>query len=136
MARTYYGGSFAPELTEPTLARYADLVRTTDPASVIGDYLRQLMKVVNAWWALPESTGPAGEKHASGRGVLQPLDETIKSELWELIPWAGEINAIQAELDNLPSGELRDAAFHLLWYVKELDLDREPLTLERVSQQA
>lgn len=133
MSRTYYGGSFAPELTEEKLQRYADLVRSTEPSEVIGDYLRQLLKVVTAWWALPESTGPVGEKHASGRGVLQPLDEPIKNELWELIPWAGEINAIQTELDKLPSGELRDAAFHLLWYVKELDLDREPLTLQRVS---
>jgi hypothetical protein len=40
-------------------------------------------------------------------------------------------------LDTLPSDtpsqkSLRDAAFHLLWHVVELDKDREPITADKL----
>lgn len=133
MAQTYFGGSFAPELTDQKLEQYADLVRTVEPSTQIGDYLRQLLKAVQVWWALPVSTGGEPTPHQSGRGILQPLTEEIKQTLWDHIPWEAELNAIQAELDTLPAGDLRNAAFHLLWHVKELNLDREPLTREQVG---
>ena len=33
----------------------------------------------------------------------------------------------------LEDTQLRDAAFHLLWHVKELDLDREPITTDKLA---
>jgi hypothetical protein len=44
---------------------------------------------------------------------------------------------VQASLTNdtkpeLESTEIRDAAFHLLWYAKELTLDREPITSDMI----
>lgn len=132
-SKTYYGGSFAPELSESDLAFYKSQIDKTDPQTVLGDYLRKTLKPIETWWNLPESVGPSGELHPSGRGVLQPLDAEVAEELWEDIPWQAEINAIQAEFEKMPTGELRNIAFHLLWYLNELNLDREPLTRQRVN---
>jgi hypothetical protein len=38
--------------------------------------------------------------------------------------------------DGLRAGELRNAAFHLLWFCKELTLDREPLTVDKLAAAA
>jgi hypothetical protein len=132
-SRTYYGGSFAPEMSETDFRYYKSRIDQTDVETVLGDYLRKTLKPIETWWDLPESVGPSGELHKSGRGVLQPLDAEVLEALWEDIPWEPEINAIQAEFEKMPTGELRNIAFHLLWYLKELNLDREPLTRQRVN---
>lgn len=132
-SRVYLGGSFAPEITEDLLSQYSSLIQETNSKTIIGDCLRKLLKPVLTWWELPESTGPTSGLHQSGRGILQPLDEAIQKELWEDLPWDEELKVIQEAIEQITSKDLRNAAFHLLWYVKELNLDREPLTLQRVS---
>jgi hypothetical protein len=62
-----------------------------------------------------------------------PLEQKYVEALDSVTPWMRELNTLSTvngdgPLDKLPNGELRDAAFHLLWHAKELTLDREPLT--------
>ena len=132
MPQVYYGGSFAPQLTQNLLNEYIALINETDAQTKLGDYLRKILKPVTSWWQLPESTTQGDSLHKSGRAILMPLDEEIKNLLWEDLPWEEEVEIIQQEFEQLPSGPLRNAAFHLLWHVKELNLDREPITLDKL----
>lgn len=121
------GGTFAPQLTDESLASYKELKPADGP---VGDAMETLLKCVEKWWDLPESQGTEITRHPVGRGVIVPLEDSIAKTLWDLIPWDHELNAIQQLFDTIDSknAELRNAAFHLLWFVKELNLDREPMT--------
>lgn len=127
------GGSFAPPLTDEKLAAYASLADGASPE--VKDAMGTCLACVKKWWDLPFS-GPTGSTpHPSGVGTIVPLDEPIAAALEPHIPWKHEIAAIQWLFDNIPAGqkELRDAAFHLLWHVIELDLDREPITADLIK---
>lgn len=127
------GGSFAPPLSDALLAAYEALATSASPE--IKDAMQKLLQCVKHWWQLPDSSTARSVPHPSGRGMHVPLDKPIADALWDDIPWGHELNAIQALLNTIPEGQrdLRDAAFHLLWYVRELDLDREPITLDKVN---
>lgn len=126
------GGSFAPPLTDELLAAYHALLATLDPREPVADAFRTLLACVEKWWSLPESTGTKARPHASGSGVIVPLEDRYQSELWELIPYGDELAAYGQRFDAL-TGELRQAAFHLLWHVNELNLDREPITQDKLG---
>lgn len=105
------------------------------------DALDKLLACVKLWWELPESTGTADDQKLKirhrGKDVrvkITALTPDLVKQLWDAVPWAYELNAMQALFDTIPdeSKVLRDAAFHLLWYVKELEKDREPLTADRL----
>lgn len=130
-APNYAGGSFAPPLSDEQLAAYKALAEST--AGPVGDAMRTLLKCCLNWWNLPEST-TVSKLHSSGRGQIVPLDEPIKAALYDDIPWDHELAAIQSLFDGIPAGHkaLRDAAFHCLWVVKELNLDREPITADKL----
>lgn len=128
MSNQRLGGTFAPPLTDELLASYRSLKPTDGP---VGDALETLLKCVEKWWELPESQGTAVRRHPVGVGTIVPLEQNIADALWDLIPWDHELNAIQSLFDTIDatsSKPLRDAAFHLLWFVKELNNDREPMT--------
>lgn len=127
------GGSFAPPLSEELLASYEALAAKAD--APVRDAMSTLLACVKRWWDLPYS-GPEGSApHASGVGTIIPLDAPIAAELEPHIPWGHEIAAIQGLFDAIPveQRDLRNAAFHLLWHVKELDLDREPITSDLIK---
>lgn len=130
------GGSFAPPLTDDLLAYYAGLIDTLPRESQVREALTKLYQCCDEWWEQPESTGGNGtSNHKSGRGIVVNLDEPVKKALWEYIPWTEELNLYGELFDRLSpitEKELRNAAFHLLWYVKELDLDREPITKDKL----
>lgn len=125
----------APPLSDDKLAAYVNLA-TSQPDGPVRDAVCALLDCVKFWWELPEST-LEGVSHPSGRGKSIPLTDELKAKLFDLIPWDHELDGIQALLDKLPSegnaAELRNAAFHLLWHVKELARDREPITLDKVG---
>lgn len=127
--RTQIGGSFAPPLTDELLAAYHALA--LEAGEEIRDAMLKLHACAAQWWELPESTGD-GKPHPSGRGYIVALDAPIATALWEAIPWTRELDMFGALFDTLPTGRLRNAAFHLLWFAKELDLDREPLTSDKL----
>lgn len=127
------GGSFAPPLTDELLAKYESLASAAD--APVRDAMSTLLACVRKWWNLPYS-GPTGSTpHPSGVGTIIPLDAPIAAELEPHIPWGHEIAAIQGLFDAIPveQRDLRNAAFHLLWHVKELDLDREPITSDLIK---
>lgn len=125
------GGSFAPPLTDELLDKYELLANAaTGP---VRDGMLVCLRCCRKWWDLPESTGD-GRPHPSGRGVIVDLDAEFAEQLDEHIPWQHEIAALQGLFDGLdPAGkELRNAAFHLLWHVIELNNDREPMTADKI----
>jgi hypothetical protein len=73
------------------------------------------------------------------------LEDAEIARIWDAVPWPHEVDALQAELDKWFADEtaskvapksltdLRNAAYHLVWYARELTLDREPLTAESVK---
>ena len=131
--RDRIGGSFAPPIDEALLDQYAQLVATAPEQ--IADALRALLNCFRQWWEQPES-GPDGSRpHPSGRGTIVPLDEPIASALYDHIPWREELDmyaALFERIDAVKHAALRNACFHLLWYARELDLDREPITADKV----
>jgi hypothetical protein len=140
MAKPRIGGTFAPPLTPEKMDRYAQL------ASVAPEMVRlemtKLLDMVRAFSDGP-TRGTAGERHPSGAGTIVPLADAEIKRLWDLVPWNDEkpgdhVNEcrVLAELFDgispVKQKELRDAAFHLLWYANELALDREPITADRL----
>lgn len=98
------------------------------------DALTVLLRCVRSWWELPESKrrGPELALKHRGQNVtvpVVPLEEDHVKSLWDLVPWHRELDAMQGLFDDIPvqSNILRDCAFHLLWYARELCHDREPL---------
>lgn len=135
---------FAPPLSDEKLARYRELAEGLPEADRVRDAMLTMLDCVETWWDLPESK----RKDASrlkivhgGKAVtvpITPLEEKHVKVLWEVTPWMDELNALSTAnddgpLDALPPGELRDAAFHLLWHCKEITLDREPVTSDRLA---
>jgi hypothetical protein len=126
------GGSFAPPLTDEMLAGYRDHAAKAAPE--IADAMRELLACVDHWWGLPDSKR-AGKAHASGTGTMIPLEAEHADALDSLIPWRKELDNYAKLFDTIDPARdkaLRDAAFHLLWHVNELDLGREPITADKL----
>lgn len=133
---------FAPPLTDELLARYRELAEGAEPE--VRDALQELLTCVEAWWQLPESTrNDVRRWQFVHRGqqvecIEQPLDHEHIQSLWEVTPWMRELNTLSNSqetglFDGL-QGDLRNAAFHLLWHCKEITLDREPMTSDKLPQ--
>lgn len=138
---------FAPPLTDELLARYEALIADLkDPQQAeLHDAMQTCLACVKAWWELPEST-KKGKKWAIKNGATGedleyrevPLEEAHVKQLWDVTPYMRELQALEPLFDALPLSppELRNAAFHLLWHAKEITLDREPLTQDKLHAAA
>lgn len=129
-----FGGSFAPPIDEAKLARYRALADGVGDA-MIGGYMRDLCDMVALFRQTPDSTRPA-TPHPSGRGAIVPLEEDEIARIWNAVPWPRECDVMGEAFDRLdPQREkdTRDAAFHLLWFARELTQDREPITTDRLE---
>lgn len=132
--KTLAGGSFAPPLTDELLAKYRHMIDSLDNLSQVYDCMNKLHKCCAAWWDLPESDTAGPQTHMTGARV-QLLDGPVRAKLFDLIPWMEELDVMGTVLDKIdPSShrDLRNAAFHLLWHAKELCLDREPITKDKL----
>lgn len=130
----HIGGSFAPPLSDETLEGYRKLIDAVPERSQLRDALEAVYRCSTAWWEQPESTGD-GKPHASGRGTVVALEKPIAEALWEHIPWREELDTFAALFDTISNETekpLRDCAHHLLWHARELDLDREPITTDKL----
>lgn len=152
----YIGGSFAPPLSDAKLAGYKSAVAAL-PASPAKDACASLLHCCGVWWGLPEPAGTKATAHPSGKGTIVAMSDGHKQALDEHIPWGHELDSMQNLFDGLPTGTegeqfvdvdggkvrraivtdpkakaVRDMAFHLLWHVRELNLDREPLTADKL----
>lgn len=126
------GGSFAPPLAADTLAAYRALAASAPPQ--VRDAMNVLLVLAEEHRKHPESTA-AGAPHPSGRGRIVPLAVAVADALDPLVPWDEELEmfaAVFGRIDGAEDKSLRDAAFHLLWYAKELSLGREPLTCDKL----
>lgn len=146
MSHRQAGGSFAPPIDDAKLGKYRALA--AQAGGPVKDAMQTLLKCVGKWWDLPESRSGNDTPHPSGRGLIRKLDKEFADQLDELIPWEHELKAMAALFGELPDGQeerggevvivnqtaadLRNAAHHLLWYVKELNLDREPITRDKL----
>jgi hypothetical protein len=138
------GGSFAPPLTTEKLDAYAGLHDgIEDPVVkyVFGNLLACAKKFQETGESkekpVPHPMDGAEVQTSDGKtGVLRakvvPLEKAEIDRIWDDVPWPYECDAYGQQLDVLPPGELRNAAYHLLWYARELTADREPMTTDRV----
>lgn len=120
----------APALTDDLLATYRSLKPAGGP---IADAMETLLQCVEKWWELPESSGQDKQYYPLVGSEIVKLDKEIQDQLYDLIPWDHELKAMGQLFDTISSATdkpLRDAAYHLLWYVKEFNFDREPITQE------
>lgn len=131
--RKQIGGSFAPPLTDEALDKYAKLIDAIPKNSQLRDSLEKVYVCCTKWWDAPESEGTDVHKHPSGRGLIIDLEKNIADSLFDVIPWMEELDIIGNVFDKITDNkELRNAAFHMLWHCKELCLDREPMTSDKL----
>jgi len=130
MATRYIGGSFAPPLTPEKLEDYKVLAEECQDRKVDG-YMADLIKMVELFRETPESKN-GGSAHPSGRGAIVPLEDSEIERIWDAVPWPEECDVMGKAFDVLPPGDLRNAAYHLLWYARELASDREPITTDKL----
>ena len=128
MAKQQVGGSFAPPITAELLAKYQTLAGATTPQ--VKDAMLRLCTMVEVFHRTPESK-LEGTPHDSGKGVVVPLEEVEIKRIWDYVPWDYECDAIGVVFDVL-TGDVRNAAYHLLWYARELAMDREPITTDKL----
>ena len=129
--RSEAGGSFAPPIDDAKLSAYKQLIDALDPKTPAGGYARELVTMFETFQQTPPSTLP-GKKHPSGTGEIVPLEESEVARMWELVPWKEECDTMGKAFDAL-TGDVRNACFHLLWYARELTLDREPITTDKLG---
>ena len=150
-----FGGSFAPPLSKGKLATYEKLALECQDRRV-KDEMQKLIKMMKKFQETPESP-LKGSPHPVGpnasRGGRTPMivmleDKEVK-RIFEVVPWEDECELVSEIFSKLPSGssqgpgrkhivtnqtvyDLRNAAFHLLWFARELAADREPLTNDKL----
>ncbi len=129
-----FGGAFAPPISQAHLTGYTILIDAVADATKRAA-LQRLLSCVTHWYNLPESDPTQGKMHPCGVGTIIPLDSTVKNALAQHIPSGPEIKIYEAVAESINHNthkDLRNAAHHLLWHVKELALGREPITLDKV----
>lgn len=131
----YVGGTFAPPLTDETLKEYGDLIEQMG-MSPVRDAMLVLLLCCQQWWKLPEPQHSQKSQHPSGTGFIVPLESAHAETLDEYIPWKHELEAMKGLFEGINSvgqRDIRNAAFHLLWCVIELDNGREPITKDKLG---
>ena len=133
---------YAPPITAQKLSDYEALIAAM-PVSPVKESLQKLLACVNAWFVLPDSPRTDGElvNHIHNGQLVTvkevPFTQELIEQLWDVTPWMHELAGLSTTNDDglfdSLSGPIRDAAFHLLWHVKEITLDREPMTLDKLS---
>ena len=138
---------FAPPIDSKRLDRYKSLAAIAD--APVQDAMEELIRMVEKFQETPESREPGlalqteytRNPFRNEKGIpkpppkIVPLEQVEVNRMWDFVPWPHEINAMAALFDQIPNEskkELRDAAFHLIWFARELVLDREPMTNDKL----
>lgn len=134
---------FAPPIDSAKLDEYEKLAsQATGP---VADSIGQLIAMVRLFLETPKSTRPAETVHLravrDGKTITSasciPLEDAEVERIWDAVPWEHELDAMGQlfeSISNETHKPLRDAAYHLLWYGRELTRDREPMTVEMLGQ--
>lgn len=129
MARQLLGGSFAPPIDDAKLAAYEALVPSDDRQ--VADSMTKLITMLRKFRETPESQ-LAGRPHPV-IGTIVPLEDAEVQRIWDVVPYREECDAIGLVFERLSVCEVRNAAFHLLWFAYELTADREPITKDKLQ---
>lgn len=129
MTRPNIGGSFAPPLPPEKLQGYVTLAESC-PDRQCKEKMLELIKMKEEFDKTPSSVLP-GTPHPVGVGVIVPLETEEVERIWDVVPYANECDGIGQLFDQL-KGDVRNAAYHLLWFARELAADREPLTNDKL----
>lgn len=122
------GGNFAPPLDDAKLDIYEQLANGASRR--VKEHMIELIKMLRKFRETGESQavaqpGPLGLP-------ITPLEEAEVERIWDVVPWPEECDVIGGVFESLPVGDLRNAAFHLLWFARELAADREPMTNDKL----
>lgn len=126
------GGSFAPPLPPETVGGYRALASSASPQ--VREWVLKFCDMVDHFRLTPDSKRP-GVRHPSGKGLVVPLEKVEVERIDEHVPYDEEIEMVKVLFDGIDpvsQKELRDAAYHLLWFACELALDREPITSDKL----
>lgn len=127
------GGSFAPPLIQSKVSEYRSIAATANEE--VKYHMLKLCDMMDAFSKQGGSSLPAKPHPVDGNIPIVPLEKKQIEALWDHVPWPNECEMIQKVFDGISvdNKKLRDAAFHLLWYAKELTLDRLPLTSDKLN---
>jgi len=131
---------FAPPLTAEKLVEFRELKKQAD--APVADAMEELIVMVETFLKTgkskrdPEVVPMLARK--DGKTITKaecvPLEDKEVERIWDVVPWEHEINAMADLFESLPNGDLRNAAFHLIWYARELVRDREPMTNDTLKE--
>lgn len=134
--RVFLGFSAAPPLTDDSLTEYRAVVNSSPQGlnKVQKAILEELLNCVERWWQLPESQSRK-QLHVTGAAFITPLDANTQDQLASVLPAAEDIRVYETCLDSITETPIRNMAFHLMWFVKELALGkREPVTTDKLTR--
>lgn len=127
-----FGGSFAPPMDDAKLASYYELAEKAPPA--VRDEMQKLCRMMEVFGETPRSR-QRGTPHPSGMGAIVPLEPAEIHRIDQHVPYEHECKMLTELFETLDPEEqrdLRNAAFHLLWFAVELCKDREPITNDQL----
>ena len=122
-----HGGSFAQPLSIEKVAAYRELAKQAGVE--IREAMESLCTMVEVFHETPKSK-LQGFQHPSGTGTIVQLEDAEIQRIWDHVPWPRECDSMGVLFDSLTDKPVRDAAYHLLWYARELAMDREPITTD------
>src|SRR5262245_38157188 len=125
----------APDITTKRLAAYLALARAADCPQNISGPMIALCTMVQKFRETPNSklSGKTVSFPSLNRnGTEIPLEPDEIARMDEYIPYADELEMWAKRFEAIPDSDLRNAAFHLLWFAVELSKDREPITREKL----
>lgn len=129
MPQARVGGSFAPPIDDEKLAQYEATAKACSDRKC-SSYMLDLVKMLKTFRQTPASQ-QASRPHPSGVGTITQLEDAEVERIWDVVPWPEECDVMGKAFDSL-QGDERQAAYHLLWFGRELAADREPLTNDRL----
>ena len=128
------GGSFAPPLIPEKLNSYTELANTATPE--VKEIMLKLIAMLKHFNLTP--TSPllgATLKYDTKTAMVIPLEDKEIERIWDVVPWEYEIDSYSTVCDTISNEthkDLRNAAFHLIWFARELCADREPITNDKL----
>jgi len=127
--RQGHGGSFAPPVDDAKINEYELLANEADEQ--VKNYMLGLIKMLRMFRETAESS-ETPYIHPTRVAEIIPLEKAEIERIWDVVPWKEELDMMGTVFDQLPNNPLRNAAFHLLWFGRELCADREPITNDKL----
>jgi len=128
---------FAPPLSPGKIGAYRALAEGCGNRRCKQEMLA-LIKMVEVSRETPESSIPAinhpiGVLPSTGRvPQVIPLEQQEIDRIQDLVPTGDDCDLISSVFKQLEDTETKNAAYHLLWFARELSQNREPITQDKL----